>query len=413
MHRAARNSLYDLMYKHAGSSLFMRPIFWTKQHCDVLGVCFHELPPCNTPVPPPGVYFRETFHPSHTLMTLGTALDELVMPVPGSQMMSANAAKVTLEILWPNAFPKAQFLPDLHLFFGGRVYRAAVHVQVMWNFSSDVWELCDSFRSVSTQPAKSFGHIPAPSSAVHNTAGLPMMCFLAKNQLAAMRKSMFRVGRGPNRSFNDPVARLQQLRCKTLLPPNDDHDAHLVGIFLAMAQRHFYGLPPPLSRREHAWEPRGNLTFHDLKLRILTQDTDTVEFIIYTATVTAQFLQRFHDPFNTPKDESGKVPGLDIQLTRVPIWPILGLRERMGKALGHDIVGPFDPTEARWGDSDSSDSDVTTATVSSKRARGTLDEVLNESLDGGDTTDEASSPEMARAAKRRRLRQGSAVGVVI
>lgn len=415
MHCPSRNSIYDLMHQHAGSSLFVRPLFWTEQHCDLLGVRFRELPRCDSPLPSEAagtLPSRGHMRPSQAIITLSEALTEILMPSSQSHTLSSNAVKIVLETLWPKPFSKVRFLPDLHLFFGRRVYRDAVRVQVMWNFSTDVWDSYESFRSVSTRPAESFGLTSASSSPGHNPIGLPMMCYLGKNQLATMRRSVFRVAPGPKNTLNEPVWRLQQLRAKMLTPSNDDQDPHLVGVFLAMAQRHFYGLPGPSLRREHAWEPRGiplNPTFYDLTLRILTQDNDTAEFMIYTATVTAKFLQRFHDPFNTPEDESGKVPGLDIQLTRVPIWPILGLRERMGKALGEDVVGPFDPNDIEtWEDSDD-DSDVTTK--SGKRKRRALSEVLNGSFED-DTSDEGAD-EPALAAKKRCLREGSAVGVVI
>jgi len=199
-----------------------------------------------------------------------------------------------------------------------------------------------------------------------------------------------------------------------LIPSNDDQDPHLVGIFLAMAQRHFYGLPHPSHRREHAWDPSGTRpepTFQDLRLRILTHDNDTAEFIIYTATITAGFLHRFHDPVSAHVDHTGQVPGMDIEYTRVPIWPILGLRERMGKALGQDMVGPFDPNEiVTWEDDDDSDSDMLPSKAA-KRKRKALSEVLNGSFEGDSCDEEADEP--ALTAKKRCLREGSAVGVVI
>ena len=401
------------MNQHAGASLFVRPLFWTDQHCELLGVHFRELPACDTPVPtdvagtPPS---RGHMRPSQAITTLSDALTEILVPSSPLHTLSSNGVKTVLETLWPHAFPKARYLPDLHLYFGGRVYRDVVRAQVMWNFP-DNREL--SFLSVTTRAADSFLESPA-SSPGHNPANLPMMCYLGKSQLAAIRKNIFRVALGPRNTPNEPVWRLQQLRSKMLIPSNDDQDPHLVGIFLAMAQRHFYGLPHPSPRREHAWDPSGTHpepTFHDLRLRILTHDNDTAEFIIYTATITAGFLRRFHDPLSAHVDSSGRVPGMDIEYTRVPIWPILGLRERMGKALGQDIVGPFDPDEIEtWEDSDS-DSDMLPG-KSTKRKRKALSEVLNGSFEGGDSCDEEAD-EPALTAKKRCLREGSAVGVVI
>ncbi|KAJ4178364.1 hypothetical protein NW767_014877, partial [Fusarium falciforme] len=61
----------------------------------------------------------------------------------------------------------------------------------------------------------------------------------------------------------------------------------------------------------------------------------------------------FHDPFKAPpdeeddKDDDAAVSGFKIKYTRVPIWPILGLRERLGKAFGQDVVGSFNPDEMK------------------------------------------------------------------
>lgn len=416
IHQAARNSIYDLMYQQAGTSLFVRPLFWTDQHCHLLGVRFQELPPCDTPVPeeaagtPPS---RGHMRPSRAITTLSDALTEILLSSSQSHTLTSSAVRLVLGTLWPDAFSRVRLSSALCMFFGGRVYRDVVRVEVMWNFSSHVMESYESFHSVSTRPAESFGLTSVSSSPVHNPINLPMVSYISKSQLVAMRRNVFRVGRGPKNSLNEPVWRLQRLRSKMLNPSNDDHDPHLAGIFLAMAQRHFYGLPSPSTRNGQVWEPREttlNPTFHNLTLRILTHDNDTAEFIIYTATVTAAFLQRFHDPFNTPEDESGNVPGMDIQLTRVPIWPILGLRERMGKALGQEIVGPFNQDEIeRWED-DGDDGDDT-PTMSGKRKRKALSEVLNGSFEDDTNDDEADGPTLT--AKKRRLREGSAVGLVV
>ncbi|GJC91094.1 hypothetical protein ColLi_13932 [Colletotrichum liriopes] len=51
--RPDEGSLYDLLYEHAGLSLFVRPICWTDLHLRLLDAKFIELPPCDTPVPLP------------------------------------------------------------------------------------------------------------------------------------------------------------------------------------------------------------------------------------------------------------------------------------------------------------------------------------------------------------------------
>ncbi|CEI67831.1 unnamed protein product [Fusarium venenatum] len=99
-----------------------------------------------------------------------------------------------------------------------------------------------------------------------------------------------------------------------------------------MAQKHFYPSPPTTGRHDSQISPEQGIppcpNFHDLKLRILTHGTDTLEFIVYTGYVTKEFLERFHDPFKAPlDDDDATVSGLKIEYTRIPIWPILELRE--------------------------------------------------------------------------------------
>lgn len=53
----------------------------------------------------------------------------------------------------------------------------------------------------------------------------------------------------------------------------------------------------------------------------------------------AAFLTMFHEPHKTPKGDSE----VKIGYTHVPVWPVLGLKERLGQALGREVVGDFDP----------------------------------------------------------------------
>jgi hypothetical protein len=45
--------------------------------------------------------------------------------------------------------------------------------------------------------------------------------------------------------------------------------------------------------------------------------------------------------------------GIGIDYTTVSIWPILGLRERIGKVMREEVVGEFDPDQVeRWEEDD-------------------------------------------------------------
>ncbi|CAI6098651.1 unnamed protein product [Clonostachys chloroleuca] len=419
----SKNSLYDLMHEHAGTSLFVRPIFWTSIHLDVLGVRFAELPVCDLRLPediPGSPPSKGHMRPSQKIRTLSNALTDILLPGTQHPVLSSNAIRTIMHTLWPGSFKESKLMPELHLYVGGRIYRDSVRAQVMWNFPSELPGTSqNSFESISTVPAESFGIISPSSSNPHNPTDLPMMCYIGKNHIATIRKNLFRIVPGPQNAPNGPVQRLQQLRSKMLMPANPDQDPHLVGIFLAMAQRHFYGLPTTHGRRFSPWRPPKEIStrpnFRDLKLRILTHDIETSEFIIYTAVVTAQFLDRFHNPFRVPagSDES-ELPQMDISYTRVPIWPILGLRERFGKALGQDVVGYFSPDKVETWEVDPEPTEPTASvepTAAVKRKHESLNDVLNVNYEGETSESEADEP--ALSAKKRCLSEGSPIGVVV
>lgn len=227
-----------------------------------------------------------------------------------------------------------------------------------------------------------------------------MVCYMGKAQLASIRRNMYRIHPGPDGLINEPVLSLQQKRSKNIQPKNPDEDAYIAGVLLAMAQKHFYARPHFFSTfRKTAFSPgRDAKPFRDVKVRLMTHDCETAEFIIYTATVTATFLERFRRPHRVPRSaETEDDLGMTINYARVPIWPILGLRERLGKALGEDVVGDFDPTVMETWEED----DVETPVSNGKRKRAALDEVFNGSFE--DTDEDPSSPVHA---KKQRLEQG-------
>jgi hypothetical protein len=168
-----------------------------------------------------------------------------------------------------------------------------------------------------------------------------------------------------------------------------------------MAQKHFY---PVTRKRESRMSPEQGIPpcpkFHDLNLWILTEDTETSELIVYKGNITKEFLERFHDPFKAPADDGEvSVSGLKIEYTRVPIWPILGLRERLGKALGEDVVGAFNPDEMETWEKDPEKEG------GEKRKREILTDVVNSSRE-----DSEEEPEVV--SKKKCLNEGTPVDVV-
>lgn len=421
--RPARNSLCDLLRRHPRIPLFRPPVHWTDMHSQVLGAHFQELPPCDTPLPqnipgtPPS---KGHLLPSKAITTLSHALTEILHPDDACADLYSNATrkgssavKTVLSTLWPAIFGQPILFPQLHIFFGGRPCPIPVHMQLMWHYPDDnVQSSQSSFRSISTRPAESNGLFSGSAPAAHNPTGLPMICYIGQDQLATIRRSVFRIRPGSELCRNEPVSRLFFLRSKAVMPANLHHDAYLVAIFLAMAQRHFYDVPVPSSWRDSRWstwaEKPPRPAFEDLKLRILTHDSDMEHFIIYTGHITSKFLDRFHDPSTTPtsdeiKDEGENDPlGIRIEYTKVPIWPILGLKERLGKGLGEEVVGQFNPSEMETWDTDSEDD----APRNTKRKR----EALGDMFRFGEETDD-DEQESSLKPKRQRLQEGPPIGV--
>lgn len=407
-----KGSLMELMQRHSGASLFVRPICWSDFHAQLLGVQFTELPPITHPVPlnePGSPPSKGHLRPSATISELSQSLSELLAPTAAHPIHITTCVRSVLGMLWPNAFRKAKLLPELHLFFGDRVYRDAVRAQLMWNYPDSTASSQCSVQTASTNIPGS--HSVSMSTQPHNPANLPMVCYLSKAQLASIRRNMFRVASAPGSMCNEPVYRLQQLRSQALAPSDPDRDVHLAGIFLGMAQKHFYATMPPTLRKESPWtlfkDKMPRPTFADLSLRILTHDSETSEFIVYSGHVTAKFLERFYYPHKAPLNDAREVDGLEIELTRVPIWPILGLRERLGQALGEEIVGAFDPTVMEtW---NAEETVIPCANpVSTKRKREALSEVFNGSFESETDTEPAGDNN-----KRRRLQEGPPLAMVV
>jgi hypothetical protein len=178
----------------------------------------------------------------------------------------------------------------------------------------------------------------------------PVLAFIDKNRLTQVRSTLYRPKPSPNNSANVPVDSLQKLRCKRLIPQNLDEDSYLVATMLAIAQWHCYrqcsssssrSLPQssPHSSQAGHQVSLSHPEIQDVPVKIITQDHADAEFVIYSAVVTAVFLKRFAFPSKAPAVSNVQGRGLNINLTRVQIWPLLGLKERLAKALGPQIAG--------------------------------------------------------------------------
>ncbi|EGS22532.1 uncharacterized protein CTHT_0020770 [Thermochaetoides thermophila DSM 1495] len=346
--RPELGSLYDIMHEHAGVALYVLPICWTDLHAKLLDVRFEEMPVINRPIPdlPPGMWVE----PSRLAQNLTNELHTLVREegTPQRIFCKNRAIKHIMSTFFPETMSRPKSDAQLNLYFGKRVFRKVVRVPCVWKSvkSSDA-----SFDSCLTVPATSFsqGLKGSRDTATDYSPNAPIMAYFNKSQLASIRRNLYTVIRGPNNTPNEPVTRLQQLRSKMLTPSNPDYDPYLVAVFLAMAQAHFYREPPsrassPPESQSQSQRKSIRLTtpkFRDIKLRIITHDEgndSTPNFVIYTAVVTTSFMERFLHPHKAPPaHESG--PGMTITCTPVTVWPILGLKERLAKALGTEIAG--------------------------------------------------------------------------
>ncbi|KAM3497059.1 hypothetical protein MY10362_009576, partial [Beauveria mimosiformis] len=395
--RVAPDSILDIMRRNSATALFVRPLCWTDRHAELLKVQFNELPICDTPMPvnEPGSPPRKGhMQPSQSIVKLSDTLSDILSYKIAHPTAVSDAVRTIMAKLWPDSFCQYHVVPDLHLFFGDKVYHEAVRAQVIWTYPSGSCPSSQT-RSISSQSTQDAAFSPESQfsdltvSSRHVLTDQPMVCYMGKAQLASIRRNMFRIAPGPNMQFNEPVSSLFKLRSKNLEPKNPDEDSYIAGMMLAMAQKHFYP-NPRISGLFH----RGNLPsknarpFQDLKLRFMTHDIERAQFIVYTGHMTATFLERFRRPHRTPPAPKfdGDL-GFKIDYVRVPIWPILGLRERLGKALGEDLVGEFDPEVMETWEEDVVE---TPDSSGSKRKPTALCEVVNGSFE--DTEEEESSP---------------------
>ncbi|KAI8648141.1 hypothetical protein NCS56_01546200 [Fusarium sp. Ph1] len=257
-------------------------------------------------------------------------MDELTRiqeaPPDSERALVTDAIGSVFGTIWPNTFSQPSRSVGLSLHVGTSTFLDVVTPELMWNLTSDA--------------------ISSQSCPISSRNRPRMICYIDMVQLASSRNRCLRVRSGPRGTVNDPVARLRQVNARKLVPSGSRRDPYLAGVFLAMAQSHFY---PHLSsrntqkRRIDRRERLPSSSLQDVKLQILTHDTATSAFIVYTAHITKEFLRRFNDPFKALPDDSGAtMSGFKIEYTSVPLWPFVGLRERLGKAFGQDVVGVFD-----------------------------------------------------------------------
>ncbi|KAL2022136.1 hypothetical protein VTK56DRAFT_5965 [Thermocarpiscus australiensis] len=416
--RPEPGSLYDIMHDHAGTSLYVIPICWTDLHSRLLGAHFAERPAIVKPVP--NLATGRWLEPSTMAQKLTAELHTLVQQEtsPTQCFRRNRAIKHVMSTLFPSTLSRPKSSAELNLYFGQRVFRKVVRVPCIWRSPSSA---DTSFDSAPTLPSTSFTPVPKGGESVMEYApNKPILAYLSKGALAAIRKNLYGAARGPGNTPNEPVARLQRLRSKMLIPANVDHDPYIVAVLLAMAQAHFYHEP---SSRQSSQSQSGSRcgrkpirmpppSFRDVKVQLITHDEgndSSPNFIVYTAVVTVTFLKRFMFPHKAPISEDGRDFGMEITYTPVSFWPVLGLKERLAKALGREIAGdPMDGDPDHIGLWDSllePQPRPVYAAVTAKRKRADrtpLLEVLNSSFEEEPPSSPDDLPVLSPSTKRRK-----------
>ncbi|KAJ3454333.1 hypothetical protein MRS44_018227 [Fusarium solani] len=247
--------------------------------------------------------------PSPTARELIHKLTRIQEAPPDSERaLVTGAIGSVFETLWPNTFSQPSCSVGLSLHVGTSTFLDVATPELMWNLTSDA--------------------LSSQSCPISSRNRPRMICYIDMVQLAASRNRCLRVRSGPRGTVNDPVARLQEVNARKLVPSSSRRDPYLAGVFLAMAQSHFY---PHLSSRDmqkRRLNRRGRLpssSLKDVKLQILIHDTATSAFIVYTAHMTKEFLRKFHDPFKALPDDSGAaMPGFKIEYTKRSIMAFPG-----------------------------------------------------------------------------------------
>lgn len=412
------------MHDHSGESLFIIPICWADAHAKLLGVNFNDCDPVRKPTPNFDS-FSASYPPRPSRIATELSNDLTAILSSKSTPFDSESIKAVMRTLFPTTLTKAKSNVDLEVRFGNHVLKRAVRVAVLWKHPDSPG--C-SFDSAATKPASSYGRIPLggrPScdsqvsdwslSSSQSHANRPLLAFVNRNHLTLVRRTLYRVMPGPDKGDvqNTPVTNLQKLRSKHLVPEHCDHDSYLVAIMLAIAQTQCY---PPASRSGSSsrsssqrssrglFNPSETVSpqpeFRDVPVKIMSQDSDTADFVIYSTTVTATFLKRFSDPTKAPAANAPVDGGLKVNVTRVPVWPVLGLKERLAKALGSEVAGEELTQSIVDGDIETWESDQErkmrlSSLNSLKRGRDSFSEVLNTSFD---STIGSGSPEMEPSA---------------
>ncbi|KAI1811226.1 hypothetical protein GGS20DRAFT_563986 [Poronia punctata] len=340
-------SLYDILHDHAGVSLYVPPIFWTDMHTHLLQSRFVMRPrirwpphPSPYPSPPSPQSPRRVLDVPETMIRVNRHLDTLMSPAT-SFSNKTYAMEALLPLLYPNSLSSASSIRrSLSMRFGHKFYREATHYQSLWSRSDPNSTPGSANASTSTAPladtdTESDGSAASPASGTP-THRPSLLAYINYKQLRLLRNSCYRVPNGTDGNPNRPVMHLKRLRAKKMVPRNYEEDAYILASMLSMAQQSVYA---DISRGT-------GFVARDVETHLLTMAENEHAFIVYSATIPAAVLSMFDKPDIAPPSD----PEIKVEYCRVAAWPVLGLKERLGKALGPNLVGHIDDeTMESWG----------------------------------------------------------------
>ncbi|KAI1781243.1 hypothetical protein F4818DRAFT_398475 [Hypoxylon cercidicola] len=320
-------SLYDILHDSSGSALYVPPFCWTDQHTHLLGR-FVQRPPQNTPTPSASSSPRRTPQPQtpHRIIEIGGYLDSMM--VEGCSQTRLNTSIQTImEMLFPNRLSRTT--GELTMRCGSKHYNGAIRCWSMWKCASALRSFDSATASLFSSPNSSVGSL-ALGKRSHTAASYdtPILAYVSRSHLNFLRRNCFRIQPFPDGSFNSLIHRLQQLRSRKLIPKTPDEDQYILATMITMAQQHVYTSMDAGT----GFEPK------DIRVGVISMSREDASFVVYTAVISTALLAMFHYPDKAPPGD----PKITVEYQRVPVWPVLGLKERLGQALGKDIVGEVD-----------------------------------------------------------------------
>ncbi|GJC90059.1 hypothetical protein ColLi_12897 [Colletotrichum liriopes] len=313
-------SLHDIIVNNPGLRLFVKPKCWTHFHLDYLG---------DTSLS----YYRV---PNKSAEALSNALTNMLKG--RTEEHRTRWIRIAMSQLYPGRLSCSNNT-GLHHYLGRRAYLNTCQAQVVWEAIPSRSRCISSCKSAPTWSAGTFGVSTGPKAGRAIANSQPVLAYVDTSTVDAARRNTYRVKRD-----NTPAQKPNKRCYKAFAPPNAHQDPFLAGIILALAQKPFYDEPiapaakPPKST---AVSHLVKAEFHDVVVHILTVDVEepySPLFIVYRGIVTEALLRKFYHPTRNPQS-AGEVAGMLIEYTKVLIWPVLGLKERLGNAPGTDITG--------------------------------------------------------------------------